>query len=342
MVGARELADGVAALPHPQPDPPAAQLAQHRPAQALPLRLGVGEQHHLGAAGGQQRARGLVAGGPAHGLQQRVERVLLPGGPVPFDDDHAVRPLQVVAERGGPGERRCRCRRCPRAARRAGRGAAAARSRPGCAPGPAPSPAPWRRVRAPSAPGRPRGGRGRRARSRRACRPAGGRSPAAGRRRGSAAPPAWPARAAAPGTPAVSFGYGSGGGDPAQACRLPCRSSTATCSPVSSCTARAMPSRPSPETATAVSRAWMSMLRRSAPTLPRSRSLSTASVAAVACSWACSRRLASAPPTCWASARSRNCSSPDGSRRAAHDEVPEVPGGAVQRERPRPPASPAT
>ena len=72
----------------------------------------------------------------------------------------------------------------------------------------------------------------------------------------------------------------------------------ATGSPVSSCTARAMPSRPSPETATAVSRVWMSMLRCSALTVPRSRSLTFDSSAAVAFSWSCSRWLASAAPVC--------------------------------------------
>ena len=58
-----------------------------------------------------------------------------------------------------------------------------------------------------------------------------------------------------------SFGYGSGWPGPAQAVRLPYRSSIATGIPVSSCRALAMPGWPSPETATWVSRSWMSMLR---------------------------------------------------------------------------------
>ena len=191
-----------------------------------------------------------------------------------LDDHHAVRALQVVAQRAGPGER----------ALLVGAGEQLVdqvAAQPQLALGQAAHPGQLHRQHRGAVLERHQllvagaARRGRPARSRRACRPAGGRSRAAGRRRGSAAPPLGPARAAARGAPAVSFGYGIGrSAGPAQACRLPCRSSIATCRPVSSCTARAMPSRPSPETATAVSRAWISMLRCSAPTVPRSRSLS--------------------------------------------------------------------
>ena len=114
-----------------------------------------------------------------------------------------------------------------------------------------------------------------------------------------------------------SFGYGSGWPGPAQAVRLPYRSSIATGIPVSSCSARAMPGWPSPDTATLVSRWWMSMLRCSRVTVAASASLVAASSAAVARSRACSRALDTATPVCWASTWIRNRCSMAGS--AAHE-----------------------
>ena len=110
-----------------------------------------------------------------------------------------------------------------------------------------------------------------------------------------------------------SFGYGSGWPGPAQAVRLPYRSSIATGIPVSSCSALAMPGWPSPETATRVSRSWMSMLRCRLVTVSASAALVAASSAAVARSRACSRALDTATPVCWASTWIRNRCSADGS-----------------------------
>ena len=114
-----------------------------------------------------------------------------------------------------------------------------------------------------------------------------------------------------------SFGYGSGWPGPAQAVRLPYRSSIATGMPVSSCSALAMPGWPSPDTATLVSRWWMSMLRCSSATVSASASLVAASSAAVARSRPCSRALDTATPVCWASTWIRNRCSVAGS--VAHE-----------------------
>ena len=110
-----------------------------------------------------------------------------------------------------------------------------------------------------------------------------------------------------------SFGYRSGRPGPAQADRLPYLSSITTGIPVSSCTALAIPGWPSPETATRVSRSWMSMLRRRLFTVSASAVFAAASSAAVARSRACSRALDTATPVCCAMTWIRNRSSADGS-----------------------------
>ena len=111
-----------------------------------------------------------------------------------------------------------------------------------------------------------------------------------------------------------SFGYGSGLPGPAQAARLPYRSSIATGMPVSSCSALAIPGWPSPETATRVSRSWMSMPRCRLVTVWASAAFVAASSAAVARSRACSRAFDTATPVCWAMTWMRNRCSADGSR----------------------------
>ena len=128
----------------------------------------------------------------------------------------------------------------------------------------------------------------------------------------------WPASAGAAGarawrrTPSGTVPAWPG---PAQAARLPYRSSIATGMPVSSCRALAIPGWPAPDTATWVSRSWMSMLRCRLATVWASAALVAASSAAVARSLACSRAFDTATPVCCAMTWIRNRSSADGSAR---------------------------
>ena len=102
-----------------------------------------------------------------------------------------------------------------------------------------------------------------------------------------------------------SFDTLGGSLNPAHARRLPKRSSRITGSPVTSCTALAIPSIPSPETAARVRRSWISIRWARACTVDSSRELTDASCsAAVRSSW-WSRLLRSAVPICCARTRSR-------------------------------------
>ena len=94
--------DGGALLPHGDPHAHAAEAADDRLPQRLPVGLAVGEQDGLGAARDQQASDALVAGGDAHRLEERVDA---DAAATAFDEHDAVRALQVVAESSGTGER---------------------------------------------------------------------------------------------------------------------------------------------------------------------------------------------------------------------------------------------
>ena len=318
--------------PTPTRARPSPSSRSDRAAQPLPVRLDVGQQHHLAAARHHQRAGGLVARGVADGLEEHVAVV---ASTLALHDEHAVRALQVVAERGGAaqgallvgaGEQLVdQVATDPQLALReaAHAGQLHREDRRAVLEGH------QLLLAGRSEPGRPAG-------SRRARRPADGPARPRARRRGSAGRRVERGGSAARGARAGPSGTGPGGAArPRHAgCRSGPRSPPA--GPVSSCTARAMPSRPSPDTATAVSRVWISMLRCSAPTVPRSRSLTFDSSAAVAFSWSCSRLVRQRRAGLLGQRAQQELLLARRLHRVGHDQVPERPGGAAQRVRPGP------
>ena len=165
-------------------------------------------------------------------------------------------------------------------------------------------------------------------------------------------------------SPGRAFGYGSGLSEPAQAIDVPKRSSMATGSPVSWCTASAMPSGPPLATPMRVRRSWTSKRRwrasrafsascidrSSARLLALSPSTRARSLATAARSWRCRRALISAFPACWASSPSRSCWGLSGSASAATTRKPKAPARlasgyaqvhVTRGSRTRPPARPS-